>query len=219
MGTLATGLKLKRRKLKLDLELGSTLEAKKPKAEPLKVVERPITEQEQLYNDIAAKYPTVDKLVEALGLTLPETRQKPRKAEPRPLKEEVFSERAKENLKVSGENFGKGLQISAKPIIDTTSVRNLTNVDIKQISAESKPRPLKEEGAQISPSKSISKTLAELVLPPNSNEHRPELRRRIMKETGATPEQAELKLQELIDTEQILETLGRSFYLKGSAPF
>ncbi len=162
MGTLATGLKLKRRKLKLDLELGSTPEAKKQKAEPLKVVERPITEQEQLYNDIAAKYPTVDKLVEALGLTLPETRQKPRKAEPRPLKEEV---------------------------------------------------------TQISPSKSISKTLAELVLPPNSNEHRPELRRRIMKETGATPEQAELKLQELIDTKQILETLGRSFYLKGSAPF
>jgi hypothetical protein len=40
-----------------------------------------------------------------------------------------------------------------------------------------------------------------------------------MKETGATPEQAELKLQELIDTKQILETLGKSFYLKGSAPF
>jgi N6-adenosine-specific RNA methylase IME4 len=30
--------------------------------------------------------------------------------------EEVFSSKAKENLKVSGENFGKGLQISAEPI-------------------------------------------------------------------------------------------------------
>ena len=30
--------------------------------------------------------------------------------------EEVFSERAKENLKISGQNFGKGLQISAEPI-------------------------------------------------------------------------------------------------------
>ena len=28
----------------------------------------------------------------------------------------LFSSKAKENLKVSGENFGKGLQISAEPI-------------------------------------------------------------------------------------------------------
>jgi DNA modification methylase len=34
--------------------------------------------------------------------------------------ESVFSERAKENLKVSGENFGKGMQISANPNIKSS---------------------------------------------------------------------------------------------------
>ncbi len=163
MGTLATGLKLKRRKLKLDLGLGSTPEAKTKKAEPFtKTVERPLTKAEVIYTDMAAVQPLVETLVAKLDLRDQRTGKTPRKG-------------------------------VAKPV--------------------------EEIRAQINASKSISKTLAELILPPLSNEHRPELKRRIMAETGATPEQAETKLQELIDTEQILETLGKSFYLKGSTPF
>jgi N6-adenosine-specific RNA methylase IME4 len=37
--------------------------------------------------------------------------------------EKVFSERAKENLKVSGENFGKGCQMSDNPIIETIDTK------------------------------------------------------------------------------------------------
>jgi DNA modification methylase len=37
--------------------------------------------------------------------------------------ENVFKEKAKENLILSGENFGKGLQISAKPIIEKIDTR------------------------------------------------------------------------------------------------
>ncbi|NBW18511.1 MAG: hypothetical protein EBR82_62120 [Caulobacteraceae bacterium] len=37
--------------------------------------------------------------------------------------EEVFSARAKKNLKISGENYGKGLQKSANPIIQTIDTR------------------------------------------------------------------------------------------------
>jgi site-specific DNA-methyltransferase (adenine-specific) len=64
--------------------------------------------------------------------------------------EEVFSSKAKENLKVSGENFGKGLQISAEPIaikpIDTRKeVAKVANVShdtiakVKKIEAVATP--------------------------------------------------------------------------------
>jgi N6-adenosine-specific RNA methylase IME4 len=64
--------------------------------------------------------------------------------------ESVFSERAKENLKVSGENFGKGLQISAEPIeikpIDTrkelakvANVSHDTIAKVKKIEAVATP--------------------------------------------------------------------------------
>jgi N6-adenosine-specific RNA methylase IME4 len=71
--------------------------------------------------------------------------------------ESVFSERAKENLKVSGENFGKGTQISANPIeikpIETrkelAKVANVSHDTIAKVKViESKATP--EVKAQLS---------------------------------------------------------------------
>jgi DNA modification methylase len=63
--------------------------------------------------------------------------------------ENVFIEKAKENLVLSGENFGKGLQISAKPIIEKIDTRQeiakLANVShdtiakVKKIQANATP--------------------------------------------------------------------------------
>jgi len=63
--------------------------------------------------------------------------------------EDVFKEKAKENLVLTGENFGKGLQISAKPIIEKIDTRQeiakLANVShdtiakVKKIEATATP--------------------------------------------------------------------------------
>lgn len=138
---------------------------KEKKAEAPKVVERPLTEAERTFNDLAGVYPLLHDLASALDLRDPETEKPPRKAEPRPIPPEEL---------IEPEN---------------------------------------------SPSEAVSSSLANKILKPQSNELKITLLLRIMTETGQTKPEAEEELQKLIDSKEILETLGRTYYLANSTPF
>ena len=153
-------------KTKLSLNRPSLKAAPQPKkAEAPKVVERPLTEAERTFNDLAGVYPLLHDLASAIDLRDPETEKPPRKAEPRPIPPEEL---------VEHEN---------------------------------------------SPSKAVSGFLSTQILEPCSNELKITLLRRIMTITGQTKPEAEEELQKLVDSKEILETLGRTYYLASSTPF